>query len=157
MSWARRLVSIARGEDPGVGNIESLLGPLYTALSGLSAQLAGQAQMAPTAPLDDELGKLGHDVGAQAKRIQALLVERQLALPEAGSAVAVAQPSHWARLVQDLEQLREVRRQLLDAYARLNEVDPALAGELEDCGHRVEGQLQRLRSLIARADPQALN
>jgi hypothetical protein len=59
--------------------------------------------------------------------------------------------------VYDLEQLRETRRQLLDAYARLNEVEPALAAELEDCGRQVEGHLHRLRSMIARADPQALN
>jgi hypothetical protein len=113
--------------------------------------------MAPTADLEEELGKVAHDIGGQAERIGTLLVQRHLTRPAPGEPAAVVQPSHWARLVQDLELLREARRRLLDAYAELNEVEPALAAELEDCGHHVEGHLHRLRSLIARADPQALN
>jgi hypothetical protein len=148
---------MARGDKPDAGNIQSLLDPIYIHLSGLSAQLAMQASLAPTAPLEDELGQLGRDTGTQADRIATLLSQRQLARPAAGTAESLVLPNHWARLVQDLEQLREVRRQLLDAYAQLNDVDPSLAAELEDCGGRVEGQLHRLRSLIARADPQALN
>jgi hypothetical protein len=159
MSWARRLVGIARGgEGFRAGEIQSLLSPIYIALSGLFTAVLAHAQMAPTAPLEEELSKLGLDVGAQAERIGTLLAQRQLARPAAANeSAALTPPSHWARLVYDLEQLRETRRQLLDAYARLNEVEPALAAELEDCGRQVEGHLHRLRSMIARADPQALN
>lgn len=152
------MVGIARGSQaPREGEIQARLGQMYTALAGLSAQVLAHAQMAPTAALEEELSKLGEEIGAQAEGIGMLLAQRQLTPPAAGETGAVVPTSHWARLVQDLEQLREVRRLLLDAYARSNEVEPALAAELEDCGRRVEGHLHRLRSLIARADPQALN
>jgi hypothetical protein len=158
MSWARRLVGIVRGEDaPREGKLQSLLGSIYVALSELSGRIQLHAQMAPTDSLEEELGKLGQDIGMQAERIGTLLTKRQLARPAAPDSAPAARPSHWARLVQDLERLREGRRQLIDAYAELNEVEPALAAEVEDCGHHVEGYLHRLRSLIARADPQAFN
>lgn len=157
MSWARLWAGKARGGDAGTRLLQSLLGPIYVALTGLAAQVQAHAQMAPTVSLEEEMGKLGNDIGAQAERIGTLLAQRQLVRPAAGEPEGVAQPNHWARLVQDLEGLREVRRLLLDAYARLNEVDPPLASELEDCSRRVEDSLHRIRGFVARADPQALN
>lgn len=158
MSWARRFVGIRRGgQGAEKGLLQRLLDPIYTTLTALSAQVQAHARLAPTATLEEEVEKLALGIGAQAERIGTMLDGHQLARPDASAAEVAAQPSHWARLVQDLELLRQARGLLLDAYARLNEVDPSLAAELEDCNRRVDDQLHRLRSLIARADPQAIN
>jgi len=56
-----------------------------------------------------------------------------------------------------LETCRETRAQLLRQTPRLLELDPSLDGLLASLLRRLDAEVLALRSLIARADPQALD
>jgi hypothetical protein len=65
--------------------------------------------------------------------------------------------NHWARLLQALEQHREVRQRLREISIAIEDTNPPLSRALSDIGRDEDRVVERLRDLIARADPQALN
>ncbi len=156
MTWAQRFLDLARG-DAGDQRRAAELSRLYSGFLVRSARLAAHAAQAPTEAAELELRALAAAEGALAERFSKTLSERQIAVPAAAIAPAAASENHWARLVQDLEAHREARSQLLEAASHVNEIDAELASRLEELSRAEEGHLVRLRTMIARADPQASN
>jgi len=68
-----------------------------------------------------------------------------------------AGPNHWARLVWDLDRHRESQASAQEAQVRLGGREPRLAAVLAQLARAEQVHTARLRGLIARADPQALD
>lgn len=66
-------------------------------------------------------------------------------------------PSYWGRLVLDLEAHRDAVRDLLDAATAVTDSDLETALFLRQLAHEEDAHALRLRALIARSDPHALN
>ena len=123
-----------------------------------SQLLAHHAEMAPQQAAADALRELATAESGQAERLREALRAAGATPPT----VSAFEPTggalnHWARLVQDLQLHREAVRHLRELAVRFAETLPATAtlfGQLcdEDAVHA-----ERLRTLIARADPQALD
>jgi len=157
MTWADRLRRLAVG-DPKREVAERLLG-VYQRSVVRAKQLDADAAQAPTAGAEHELRLL-----ADAERSAAAALTQ--ALQERGTDAAAAVPApalngaarnHWARLVGRLEACREARAQLLRQTPRLVELDSSLADLLGSLLRGLDAEVLALRSLIARADPQALD
>ena len=156
MTWADRLLRLAVG-DPKREIAEPLVN-IYRRLAAQAQRLAADAAQAPTAGAEQELRALAADDAAASAALGQALHER--GSPPAASSAPVlngAARNHWARLVACLETCRETRAQLLRQSPRLLELDPSLDGLLASLLRGLDAEVLALRSLIARADPQALD
>ena len=77
--------------------------------------------------------------------------------PAAPATLNGATRNHWARLVVALEACRESRSQLARTVPGLLAADAGLTGLLDTLDSGYHAQSVMLRTLIARADPQALD
>lgn len=121
--------------------------------------MAEHAAMAPNAMCEEELRSLAADHEALAHQLGKALAERGIDAftPAPRDVGAPSGLNHWARLVQDLEGVRQARDALLEAATRIGDIDPPLGELLGALSRECEAHAIRLRGLIARADPQALN
>ncbi|MFQ5667268.1 MAG: hypothetical protein ACE5I7_12670 [Candidatus Binatia bacterium] len=121
-------------------------------------QLSRHADMAPQAYSRAGLEELAVAEQAQAQRLRE-------ALEAAGATVPTAQTeslpggalNHWARLVQDLESHRLSARHFRRLAVRFAEDLPGTAMLFDTLCREEQIHCERLRTLIARADPQALD
>lgn len=161
MSWSKTLRGWALGEEEERGAPQAVAPDLARLLAELrqqAGQLEDHAEQAPNENAERELGQLAKEQRMVADHLAVELGRRGVSVPVNSIPPAeAAGDSHWARLVQDLEHLRAVRSGLLDLWAVVNESQSDLGTVLEEVGRITESHLGRLRNLIARADPQALN
>ena len=157
MTWADRLLRLAVG-DPKREVAEQLLG-IYRRSVAQAEQLETDAAQAPTAGAEHELRALAAAERDAAAALTQALQERGTDTTAAIPAPALngAARNHWARLVGRLEACREARAHLLRHTPRLMELDPSLNALLGSLLHGLDAEVLALRSLIARADPQALD
>ena len=161
MSWAKTLRGWALGDDGGIGTPDAVAAPLAQLVADLrwrAGEIERHSEQAPNEASDVELKLIAAETSGTADRLAAKLGFEAVA-PVGGIEAAATPPgdSHWARLVQDLEDLRTLRGRLLRLSAVANDADDELAAVIEGASRTVESELLRLRGLIARADPQALN
>lgn len=160
MNWGKRLRRFARGGAAGRSNDEwqAEVFRLYAALLESSRRLAAHAELAPNASAENELRRLADGQAEMAARLRAALEERALAIPPLASTTpGPTGQNHWARVVENLEEHRAIRTHLVEAARRIRDEEPELAALLESLSLNVETHLARLRSLVARADGQALD
>ena len=65
--------------------------------------------------------------------------------------------NYWGRLVRDLEAHREAVQLFLEAATEITDEQPETADFLRRLALEEEIHAERLRALIARSDPQALD
>jgi len=158
MTWADRLLRLAVG-DPQREVVEQL-GIMHRRAADQAERLAAAAAQAPTAGAESDLRALAAERSEVAAGLARALKERVAVAADvvaSRSALNGATQNHWARLVAALEACREARAQLARTSPHLLELDPSLADLIAalDRSHYAESVV--LRTLIARADPQALN
>jgi hypothetical protein len=154
MTWARRLISLARG-DARSEELQRQIASLYSGLSAAARGTAADAEAAPDLLAGKTLRELAESQTDLAQRLLAALQSSQVPIsPAPALAPAPSGASHWARLVESLEQLRVLRDRALELSAQTDEL-PELTTDLESLAQHLEVQVSALRRLIARADPQA--
>ena len=155
MGWSDRLSRWATGDLA-----RRTSQPLLAAAARATAQttrLAAAAAAAPNSGAQTALQAL--EAGAS-RRAAALAAAAQARGETEASAAPRAEPpesarNHWARLVAALEADRAERAQLQRELPALLEHDATLAEPLNSALHGLDAELLELRTLIARADPQA--
>lgn len=156
MTWARRLLNLP--QQRGVDQLAAWMVPLYRELLERVDSLSRTAELAPHAAAETDLRHLAAAEQELAERLAAVLRERQVVLTPLRSVPPETNgPSHWTRLVHELERLRAVRAALLDASMRVATDDETLSSLLRELMRETDSCLRQLRMLIARADPQALD
>jgi len=121
-------------------------------------QLRRHAEVAPQAHGVEGLTELAAAEEAQAERLRdALRAAAQALPPIPSSSPAPGALNHWARLVQDLEAHRASARRLRELAVHFAETLPDTATLFDDLCREEQLHCERLRGLIARADPQALD
>jgi hypothetical protein len=157
-TFLRRLSQLVIGEEIDQEAFVRALQGCYASCAQRAALLKCHAELAPQEYSTRALQGLAADEEQQQARLAGTLRERGLQLPEVAAAGTDAVISnHWGRLVHDLELHREAVRELQELAMRFDTV--AEAGTTLFRGLSVEEaeHCQRLRELIARADPQALD
>lgn len=155
MTWTDKLIEFSGfGGQPHRSEMSSLL-PLMTAAL---AAITKVADLAPTPIAQAETRPVADKAQAVVERMRDAVRDFGHVVPAAGvgSPQATGQ-NHWARLLEALEQHREVRQRLRELSISVEEDDPTLSEVLASIGREEEGVVDHLRNLIARADPQALN
>jgi hypothetical protein len=157
MGWSDRLSRWATGDLA-----RRTWQPLLAAAAGATAQqarLAAAAAAAPTSGAHVALQALVSGAGQRAAALAAAARER--GGTEAAAAPRAEPPesarNHWARLVAALEADRAERAELQWELPALLEHDATLAEPLEKALQSLDAELLELRTLIARADPQAID
>jgi hypothetical protein len=121
-------------------------------------RLDAHARLAPTAGAEQGLARQAARQAELAESIIAALRQRGIAVPEVRHRDAPpTESSHWARLITDLEAARAANAAVLSQTPAVLEDAPDLAPLLRRLRDGLEELLGELRSLIARADPHALN
>ena len=158
MNWATRIRRLAIGEEGGAEDVREELLRLCADFFERARRLTHDAAQAPNDLAERALLQLAEDHAGLGNRMREMLAGRHIAVPPSDdSPLPSMGPNHWARVVEDLQAQRTARGQLLELAARVNETDPELATALESLAAGVEAHLARLRSLIARADPHAID
>jgi len=157
MSWAERLFGL---EGDTGAEVRTVLEEVHAHVLEQTRRLGVVAGLAPTAASEAELGAIAEEDEAMAGEIQSRL--RAISGPgpsatQAPAAASVSGLNHWARVVEVLEQHHGARDLLLEASARLGEIDGEFRAFCERLSRIEEAHITRLRGLIARADPQALD
>ncbi len=155
MSWAARLLGIkghGNGQEVRV-DVEQAYGRLLMQARGL----VRDAGLAPTAGAEAELRALAQEDEAIAAELQEQLTALGGSSPAADEVAPPAALNHWGRVVAAVDQHRISRDQFLETAARLGETAPGLAPLFERLSRAEEAHMTRLRNLVARADPQALD
>jgi len=142
----------------GAGDATRAVRECYVDCVQRAQQLRRHAAMAPQAYSTEGLDELAAAEDQQAERLrEALRAAGETAPPVPAAALPGGALNHWGRLVQDLERHRAAVRRLRELAVHFAESLPATA-ELFDQLCREEAiHSERLRTLIARADPQALD
>ena len=157
MTRGRRILQFTIGSSDDDAISSDLLG-LYVGFRERSRQLEALAEQAPHDSAERELRRLAAAEVALAGRLEVALSEQGASAPPlAPTPAAAEETNHWARLVAALEAHREARAQLLDAATSIPDQAPELIPLLDDLSRGVDSLLSGLRTLIARADPQALD
>ena len=121
-------------------------------------QLSRHAEMAPQAHSVEALTELAAAEEKQAERLRDALRAAGQAPPGVPSdSLPPGALNHWARLVQDLEAHRASARRLRELAVHFAETLPDTAGLFDELCREENVHCERLRGLIARADPQALD
>jgi hypothetical protein len=121
-------------------------------------QLLRHAEMAPQSYSSEALKDLATAEEQQVER----LLEALRAAGETAPTIPVEPPrggalNHWGRLVQDLELHRASARRMRELATHFAETLPATATLFDQLCREEITHGERLRTLIARADPQALD
>jgi hypothetical protein len=156
MTWTDRLLRLV-GRD-AEGEVLDHLRDVHGWSAALAQRLAACAQHAPNQNAEQDLGVLVQSANTLVVALAQALQARGGPTGGAGAPLLNgAARNHWARLVAALEACREARARVLRHTPRLLELDPALVELLRQLGDGLDQQLDGLRALIARADPQAID
>jgi len=156
MSWADRLLRFA-GRDTNRELVDHLRA-IHQSSAVLGERLAACAGQAPNQNAEHDLALLVTAARALTESVAVALQQRGAPQPSApGAVLNGAARNHWARLVSALDACREGRGHVLRHTPRLLELDPSLVDVLRQVSGGFDEQLDGLRALIARADPQAIN
>jgi hypothetical protein len=139
-------------------DITQALGESYVGCSGRARQLRRHAEIAPQEYSAEALKELATAEEAQAERLREALRVAGEAVP----AVRAEPPpagalNHWGRLVQDLEAHRLSARRLRELAVHFAEALPTTAQLFDELCREEVAHCERLRGLIARSDPHALD
>ncbi len=152
---ARALLSNGRG---GSERLLARLRELYASAVQRHRWLVEHAELAPHEAGRRALQELAAEEKEQAERL------RRLVSAVGGFAGDVPVPpppqgacNYWGRLTQDLEAHRAAARDIRDQATTLVDEHPELAEALAALAREEEEHAARLRALIARSDPQALD
>jgi hypothetical protein len=155
MTWTDRLkLFTGFGGNAAHPETTTLLPVMVAAVDRLSRV----AELAPTPVLQSDVLPVVAKAQAVAQRVRDVL--RDFGPVPASARRLRAEPdgqNHWARLLQALEQHREVRQRLREVSIAIEDTNPPLSQALAEIGREQDAVVERLRDLIARADPQALN
>ena len=121
------------------------------------ALLELHTELAPQEYSRQALASLAAATRQQIDRIRGLLRQRGVGLPSLQTANRSTSLNHWARLVQDLELHRGSTRRLRELCVHLADADEEVSTFFDDLSQEDYHSCERLRGLIARADPQALD
>jgi hypothetical protein len=155
MTWTDRLKEFTGfGGATLQGETATLLPMMVAALDGLKQV----ADLAPTPVLQSDVLPVARKAEAVVQQTRDVLRDFGRVPPSARRAPGEAVGhNHWARLLQSLEQHREVRQRLREVSISVEDTNPRLSLALAQIGREQDGIVEQLRDLIARADPQALN
>jgi hypothetical protein len=121
-------------------------------------RLAGHADLAPHAYSAEALRELAEAEDTQAGRVRDALHAVGAEVPNLPDAPPLSgAPNLWGRLVQDLEAHRTSARRLRELAVHFAESLPTTAALFDELCREESTHCERLRTLIARADPQALD
>lgn len=141
--------------------VREALPELQQAHAGLvqrAEQLRRHAQLGPNQLSCIELARLADEEEAEAQRVaQAVVALGGAASASPAQTPAAGSLNHWGRLVQDLEGHRAAAKRLREDAFHFAETLPEAAALFEQLCHAEERHALRLRDLIARTDPHALN
>jgi hypothetical protein len=134
------------------------LSACYVACVERAEQLRRHADMAPQEYSAEGLKELATAEDAQAERLRAALAAAGHPLPTIPPvALSTGAPNHWARLVQDLEAHRVSTRKLRELAVHFAETLPTTAELFDELCREEMVHCEKMRTLISRADPQALD
>jgi len=123
-----------------------------------AAQLRAQAGTAPHAAGRDGLRQLAESEDEVARRLGKIIHDLG---SFAGDVTRAPEPigalNYWGRLAQALEAHKAAIKDLLDEATLITDSHPQLADELRALARIEDGHGARLRALIAKSDPQALD
>jgi hypothetical protein len=140
-------------EDPTAALLEA-----YQDAHERMRMLQEHAALAPQEQSRQVLENLAQEAAQQIDRLRTALRERDIGLvPQPAPAAARASMNHWERLVQDLERHQASSARLRDVAMEFASSHPSAAAFLRRLGEEDARTCERLRHLIARADPQALD
>ena len=116
-------------------------------------------KLAQLAPQEASAAALTGLAASEAAHCQKLLdaIEAAGALPPQVPAIEEVSTNHWGRLVEALENNRQLVQALRERTVELAETFPATAQLLAELRDTEAMHCERLRDLIARADPQAMD
>lgn len=121
-------------------------------------QLARHAEIAPQHYSTQSLTELARSEERHVETLRQALRAVDTAVPAVpDDSPPAGALSHWARLVQDLEAHRASVRRLRELAVHFAESQPTAAALFDELCHDEALHCERLRELIARADPQALD
>jgi hypothetical protein len=149
---------VAGGERAMRHEAAEVLQALYAGCVGRAGQLERHAELAPQPASAGGLRELAHAEERQAERLaEALRAAGERPPSSAPTPPSAGALNHWARLVQDLEAHRSSERRLRELAAHFAETLPETAALFDELCREEHAHCLRLRALIARADPQALD
>lgn len=155
MTWTEKLKQFSGlGGEPHRMETAALLPQMTVALH----RLTRVAALAPTPMHHNDVKPVVAKAEAVVQRVRDVLRDFGPVVPP--SEDLLAEPdghNHWARLLQALQQHREVRQRLREISIAVEDTDPTLSRAFADIGREEDLVVESLRNLIARADPQALN
>lgn len=159
MSLLQKVGRFVVGGSSAVEDPASVLRQAYAGAVQRLALLEQHAEFSPQEYSRKGLSTLVKSTRQQLEAIRAVLRQRGVGLPPEPPALppSSASTSHWARLVQDLELHRASVQRLRELAFHFADTDPEIAQFLEQLCQEDLRSSERLRVLIARADPQALN
>ena len=159
MSLLKRLMGLFETEEQrDAHDLLQRVRVFYTEAVHREHQLAQQAELAPHAAGRDGLRRLAEEEKEVAERLRRILARLGsfagdvLRAPEQLGAL-----NYWARLMQNLEAHREAVKAMLDEAALTTDGQPEIADELRQIARLEDAHCTRLRALIAKSDPQALD
>ena len=117
--------------------------------------LERHAQAAPQEASAKALSRLAEAAGQQVEALATALRAANAPLPAQPATSGLAAGSHWGRLVADLEAHRDAAQRYREVSTAMAMDTPASAAIIEGLLRHCEEQCRELRTLIARADPQA--
>jgi hypothetical protein len=157
MTFMDRISRMVTGV-PDKDRVANLLGPVYSLCVQRARLLQRHAEQSPNDTSTALLRELHFSEETMAKRIGAALIAAGGRLPtDHAVPQPPAQENHWSRLVQDLELHRHAAREMQESSFHVAEDFPELARLLLELSDETRRQCEHLRTLIARADPQALD
>ncbi len=159
MTWRDTLARLIHGDsETPPHEVIPELQRAHLGLARQAGQLRRHAQASPNELNLRELTQLAEDEETQAQSLVETLAARG-ATPDAdGDAPGTPGAlNHWGRLGQDLEAHRHTARYLREEAISFAGTEPEIARLFAHLAHREDAHALRLRDLIARADPQAIN
>lgn len=130
----------------------------YIECTQRAQRLARHAELAPNEFSAAALKELAGAEEAQAARLRGALLAAEAPVPSVPGAPPLPGALNlWGRLVQDLEAHRLSARRLRELAVHFAESLPTTAALFDELCGEESIHCERLRGLIARADPQALN
>ena len=158
LEFLKNLCSLSRcGRQNGEAQRSDPLNVLkhsYRGLCALAMQLDDHAEKAPYPQVAARLRQMAAEKRAHAGRVRQTVLKLGMTLEETPGEVRSAR-NHWERVVQDLQDQKNLETKLFDQATLLAEETPELAELLRDIAASQHPHTDTLLDLIARADPQA--
>lgn len=159
MSFLQRLGRFVTGGIDATKDATAVLRDTYADAVRRLQLVERHAVLAPQDYSRKGLELVAESARRQVEVVRAELRRRSAELPLelAADTAPAAATNHWGRLLQDLELHRGAAQRLRELAFHFAEVDADLSKVLEELCQENLRSCERLRELIARADPQALD